>query len=404
MGELQGRTDAVVIGGGLIGCSIAYYLSRAGLSVLLLERSWLGAGASSANQGVVGPYMAPPPIFELMFESLKMYWELSNEVGEDLGLEQVGMVIPAVTESEAKVLEEHSRSIKRSGGSPQLIDGSEVRELDPTLSRNILLAQISSEDCIVDPNKVVFTYAREARKLGAKILRFTEVTGIKVSGGAVRKVITNCGEVRTDYVINAAGAWASQICRLAGIEVPIYPMRGHILVTERYKYDYFRYILDAKYIVEAFKGLGPAEVKDEFSKFGVGASLCQHREGEWTIGASRDAITYDKDVSIDVIKLLMKRAVMLKPSFKRANIVRVFTGVRPYSTRKLPIIEELEIEGFIIAAGHKGEGVALAPITGALVAELVTEGDIRNPLARKCYELVSEPLVRYGSSSIIILH
>lgn len=397
MSELPRSAEVVVIGGGIIGCSIAYYLTKAGVNVVVVEKSWLGSGASCANQGVVGPYMAPPPIFELMLKSLEMYWELSREVRHDIGLEPVGMVIPAITKVEVQVLEEHSRALRKSGGTPKIIDGSELRELDPTFSKDVAIAQVSSEDCIVDPVKVVFAYARAASELGAKIIRFTEVRGIKVSEGSVKAVVTDRGEVRTDYVVNAAGAWAPLIGKMVGAEVPVYPMRGHVLVTEAYRYSRFRYILDAKYIVEAFNLPTLRGFKDEFSKYKIGASLCQHKEGNWTVGASRDAVTYDKNVSLEVVKLLMKRAVMLKPNLRYTNIIRVFTGIRPYSNRKLPIIEELGgVEGFIVASGHKGEGIALAPITGELVTELITRGDVKDPLARKCYELVGEPLGKVG--------
>ena len=397
MSVLPHTTEVVVIGGGIVGCSTAYYLSKAGVDVVVIEKSWLGSGASCANQGVVGPYMAPPPIFELMLKSLKMYWELSRELRHDIGLERVGMVIPAITEVEVQVLEEHSTALRRSGGAPKILDGNELRELDPTFSKDIAVAQVSEEDCMVDPIKVVFAYARAASELGARIIRFTEVRGIKVSGGSVKAVITDRGEVRTDYVVNAAGAWAPIVGKMIGAEVPVYPMRGHVLVTEAYKYSRFRYILDAKYIVEAFNPPTTEDFKDEFSKYKIGASLCQHKEGNWTIGASRDAVTYDKDVSLEVVKLLMKRAVMLKPSLRHTNIIRVFTGLRPYSNRKLPIIEELgSVEGFIVASGHKGEGIALAPITGELVTELITKGEVRDLLARKCYELVGEPLGKVG--------
>ena len=397
MSEVPRSTEVAVIGGGIIGCSIAYYLSKAGVNVVVIEKSWLGSGASCANQGVVGPYMAPPPIFELMMESLRMYYELGRELRYDIGLEQVGMVIPAITETEAEVLEEHSKALRRSGGSPRIVDGGELRELDPTFSRDIAVAQVSSEDCVVDPVKVVFAYAKAASELGAKVFRYTEVVGIKVSNGSVKSVVTTRGEFRVDYVVDAAGAWAGLIGRMVGAEVPVYPMRGHVLVTEPYKHSRFRYILDAKYIVEAFNVLTPKVLDDEFSKYRIGASLCQHKEGNWTIGASRDAVTYDKDVSLDVVKSLLRRAVMIKPCFKHVNVIRVFTGLRPYSNRKLPIIEEASnVEGFIVASGHKGEGVALAPLTGKVVAELITRGDVKNPLVRRCYELVGEPLGNVG--------
>ncbi len=373
-------TEVVVIGGGLIGCSVAYYLTKEGVNVVLVERGELESGATKACQGGAPVHLLLPPLTKLALESQRLYSNLARELEYDIEYEKCGSFICIDRENQWPALERHAKKLQEQGVKVHLVDGDEARELEPALGSDIVGASICSEDPIMNPLKVCFGFARAAKRLGATINTFTEVIGINVRNKEIQSVITSKGKIKTDFVVDAAGPWSSFIGKMVGLDIPVKPRRGQIIVTEPQPLSQWRYILDAEYLVtESEEAI--AKSKDPRIRLGVASSLIQHQRGNWTIGASKDFLGFDDQTTPETLTYLTKRAVKFLPKLRLANCIRTFAGLRPYPADGLPILGKADnVSGFIIATGHAGEGLVLSPITGKLISELITKNKTSIPI------------------------
>ena len=383
-GKLSNTAEVVVIGGGAIGCSIAYYLAKKGAKVVVIEKSkGLCSGASGANQASCPVQIFKSPVLELVKESLKLYRNLSEEIGYDVEYESTGSLLCSVDEEQYPEVEKHARSLRRSGVDAHLIEGDKLRELEPGLGKDVIVGIEEQESGIMNPFKLSYGFAYAARKLGTKFFLSTEVKKIKISKGNITSVVTDEGKINTNFVVNAAGAWSPEIGEMLGLSIPIKPQRGQILVTEPVLLNKrWRYILDADYLTTAFNAEAVKKSKDLRIKLGVAGSYTQENTGNWTIGSSRDFAGYDNRVTMQTIKYLAKRAIRFMPNLNDVNCIRIFAGFRPFCyVDGLPILSKVDNpSGFVIATGHAGEGITLAPITGKLISELITEDRTSIPI------------------------
>jgi glycine/D-amino acid oxidase-like deaminating enzyme len=368
-------TNAVVIGGGVIGTSITYCLSRAGVKVTLVERSTLASEASGANQGGWSAQLMRGRTMNFARDGSKTYEALSDEIQYDFEFDRVGTYMLLNDESQWSEVEENAKRLRREYQmNPILLSGNELRETDPDLALDIPGACFCPSAYLLNPMKLVFGLALASQRLGAEIQTFTEAKKISVNNGKIDSVMTSRGEIPAQVVVIAAGAWASQIAATLRIRVPIKPRRGQLLVSESWPLRKTRYIIEA----EQLHGLTPAEIrdaKDPRAKHGIVTVLSQPRSGNWLIGSSRDFPGYDKRTTIETTALIAKRAQRYFPKLRYANIIRTFAGLRPFSDDGHPIVDMVnEIEGLILATGHYGEGVSLAPVTAKVVTDLVTKG------------------------------
>ncbi len=376
--------DVVVIGGGVIGCSIAYYLAKKGAKVILIERKkGLCFGASGANQGGAPVSLFESPVLELALESLKLYRNLSEEISYDIEYQNTGHLLCSVNEEQYPDMEKHAQNLRKSGVNVHLIDGNEMRELEPGLTADVIVGIDEQESGLLNPFKVNHGFAYAARKLGTEFFLSTEVKKFGVNKGNIMSVVTDRGKITTNFVVNAAGAWSSEIGKMLGLTIPIKPRRGQVIVTEPIPLnEKWRYISDADYLTTAFHAEAVKKSKDPRMKLGVAGSYAQENTGNWTIGSSRDFAGYDNRVTMQTVKYLAKRVIKFMPKLKDVNCIRMFAGLRPFCyVDGLPILSKVDNpSGFVIAAGHAGEGVTLAPITGKLISELVTENRTSMPI------------------------
>lgn len=376
--------EVVVVGGGIIGCSIAYYLAKKGVRVIVVEkREGLCLGASGANQGACPVQLFESPVLELVRESLKLYRSLSQEIGYDIEYQNTGSLLCSVDEEQYPDMEKHAQRICQSGVNAQLMEGNELRELEPTLGDDVIVGVEEQDSGAVNPFKVNYGLAHAARKLGAEFLLSTEVSKIEINKGKVTSVVTDRGKIETSFVVNAAGAWSPGIGEMVGLTIPIKPRRGQIIVTEPVPLNKrWRYIIDADYLTTAFDVEAAEKSQDTRMRLGVAGSYVQENTGNWTIGSSRDFADYNNQVTMQTVRYLAKRVIKFMPRFKDVNCIRTYAGFRPFCYRDgLPILSKVDnASGFVIATGHAGEGVALAPITGKLISELITENRTSLPI------------------------
>jgi len=369
--------DVVVVGGGIIGCSVAYYLAKKGVKVIVIEKKkGLSFGASGANQGGCALQLFHPPVLELARPSLEIYRNLSQEIGYDVDYENTGSLVCSVDEEQYPDMQKHVEKKRRQGINVQLIEGDRLRELEPTLGGDVVAGVEEREGGIMNPFKVNYGFAYAARKLGTEFFLSREVKKIERDKDRITSVVTDREKIGTNSVVNAAGAWASQIGKMVGISIPVRPRRGQIIVTERLPLNKrWRYILDADYLTTAFDLAAVEKSEDPRIRLGVAGSYVQENTGNWTIGSSRDFADYTTRVTMQTIRYLAKRATRFMPKLKSVNSIRLFAGLRPFCyVDGLPILSRLNSpRNFVIATGHAGEGVTLAPITGKLISELITE-------------------------------
>ena len=368
-------TDVVVIGGGIIGSSAAYYLSKENVRVTLLERRELASEASGANMGGFCSQVMSDDVMKLAHQSAQMYRTLSAELECDLELDPTGSHILMDKPEQWPRLEQNAERLwRRHGVTVDLLSGKELVEADPDLAPDIPGASHCRDDFTVNPTRVVFGFAEAAKRLGAEISTFTEVEKICVENNRVKSVITNRGEIETRCLVVAAGAWSPDMGRMLRLQIPMKPRRGQLLVTETCTPAKIRFMLDIDYLVTGYDLAAVEMAQDPRIKLGVATVLTQALNGNWLVGSSRDFPGYDKRTTIETLSFIARRATRFLPKLRHMNIIRTFAGLRPFCEDDHFIIDEVEeIDRLILATGHHGEGIALAPSTGKLVAELITK-------------------------------
>ncbi|WP_406691388.1 FAD-binding oxidoreductase [Saccharopolyspora sp. ID03-671] len=230
---LPAAAEVVVVGGGAVGVSTAFHLAEAGADVLLLERDELGSGSTSKAAGGVRAQFSDPVNIELGQRSLRAFEDFARRPGGDIDLKQQGYLFLLSDPADVAAFE-GSVALQNSLGVPsRMLTVAEACELSPLVSpEGLLAAAFSPTDGHCTPEGVVQGYARAAREHGAVLRRGVSVTGIETRGGEISGVLTDQGEVRTSTVVCAAGAWSAEVGELAGVRLPVRPLRRQILVTE----------------------------------------------------------------------------------------------------------------------------------------------------------------------------
>jgi len=212
--------------------------------------------------------------------------------------------------------------------------------------------------------------------IGLELRKQTRITALSKKNGCWNIECDQGAPLESQYVVNAAGAWAADIGKLVGIDIPIVPQKGQIVVTEKIPPLGQENIWSAEYIVSK---LLPELMNtwDELTrKLGLGFAFSQTREGNYLIGSTREMGIFDKRTDFVALSVLIKQAMKFFPILKNINVIRCFAGLRPAVCDGTAIISEVaERQGFYIAAGHGGDGIALAPITGKLIAKLINGED-----------------------------
>ncbi|MFI9564723.1 NAD(P)/FAD-dependent oxidoreductase [Streptomyces rishiriensis] len=228
------HASVVIIGGGVMGAAIAYHLAAAGVrDVLLLERDELAAGSTSKAAGGIRAQFSDELNIQLGARSLEAFGRFGEEIGHDIGLHRVGYLFLLSTPQEVASFEAGVRLQNALGVPSRMIGPAEARRLSPLIRTDgLLAAAFSPDDGHCTPEAVVHGYAAAARRCGARVLRHTEVTGIERQGSAITGVRTTLGPIATDTVICAAGAWSRAVGAMAGVDLPVQPLRRQIAVTE----------------------------------------------------------------------------------------------------------------------------------------------------------------------------
>ncbi|NRD80682.1 glycine oxidase ThiO [Bacillus sp. BRMEA1] len=354
--------DVAIIGGGINGASIAYQLSKIGKKVAIIEKERIGSEASSAAAGMLAAQAEiehDGPLFQLALKSQAMFPDISNELFEYTGIDieyvHKGMLKIAETEELAHELKKQVNFQKQWDHEIRWLDTKELLDMEPALSPSVFGAIYLPNDGHVKASKLTDAFAKAALYFGAEIRENTKALSFIYENGKIAGLNTNNGTISCGQVVVATGAWASELLKNTGIDIPIYPVKGEC------------------FSVRTEEPLINTTIFSDKRCY-----LVPKRNGEIFIGATMVENTFEKKVTAGGISGLIDRACQLVPQIKDAEWERVWSGIRPQTSDGLPYIGAHPLcQGLFIAAGHFRNGILLSPITGKLVVELL-ENQVSN--------------------------
>ncbi len=358
--------DVVVIGAGIIGAATAYFLAKAGLSVCVVERGGVAAGTSGSGEGnILLSDKLPGPELELAKRGVLLWGQLQTELPEDFEYEPKGGIVVAENSQGLPGLARSVNDLQAAGVRCGLLSESEVREAEPFLSHQIGGAAYFPDDAQVQPMLATAALLKGAVRYGATFQPYTTVQAIDLDKtGRVSGVRTSRGYLTTRQVVNAAGPWSPALATLVGIDLPIRPRKGHIIVTEPLPKLVHHKVFEAGY---------SDTVNSSQSDLQVASVVEGTQSGTILIGSSRQLTGFDPTIEVRVLRALVERAVRFFPVLQKVNALRAYTGFRAFAPDHLPVIGEWPtVPGFYINTGHEGAGIGLGPISGQLLSQLIT--------------------------------
>lgn len=360
MSEVVPRTaDAVIVGGGVMGASTAYHLARRGIGdVVLLEREpYLGQMSTGQCAGGIRHQFSTEVNIRLSTESIRMMERFPDELDQDVGLKFCGYLFLLTRDEDLPTFRENVALQHRLGIATRWLEPAECKDLVPELEMDgVLAGTIYDRDGLADPSGIVQGYASGARREGVRILTGNEVTDIRLDDGRISAVETPEGVIQTPVVVNACGAWAPQLGKMAGVDIPIEPIRRQVVVSA-----------------------AMPELRPDFPFVVFFAdSLYFHREGEGILtGQSNNAETpgYKMDVDSDWEAEHMAAAVERFPLLGEAGFLTHWAGLYEVTPDAHPILGRVpQVEGFYVMAGFSGHGFMHGPVAGLLMAEEIVDG------------------------------
>jgi glycine cleavage system aminomethyltransferase T/glycine/D-amino acid oxidase-like deaminating enzyme len=364
---LRSRARAVVVGGGVGGCSILYWLTRLGWSdVVLCERAELTSGSTFHSAGLVGQLRGSLSLTRMMMNSVHLYRTLSAEVGLETGWHEVGSLRLASSQERMEELARQAGWAKTFGLPLELVSAEEAQRLFPPMSTTgVLGAAYLPTDGYVDPSQLTFALAEGARRGGAKIYTNTRVTAIDVDRGRVTGVVTDRGEIEAEVVVDAGGIFAREIARLAGVNVPVIPMAHEYLITKPHGVPLDLPTMRDPSLLVYFRGESGGLVMGGYER----------HPAPWSL----DGIPADfngKLLAEDWPRFeeLMENALVRVPELGDAEVIRLINGPEAFTPDGEFILGPSDVRGFWVAAGFCAHGLAGAGGMGQLVAEWIVEG------------------------------
>ena len=375
--------DVVIVGGGIVGSSIAYHLTEAGCTnVLVVEReTHQGKGSTGKSMGGVRAQFATPVNIQMSLYSIPFYASFDERLGHPAGYKPQGYLFVATSERHLEYLRTNQQKQKALGlKTARMVTAEEIRSMFPQLrSDDIVGGSFCSTDGFVDPYSAMVGFMARAAESGARLWRNTEVTAIHADSPGVTGVETTRGPVATRTVVNAAGPWAAQVAKLAGVELPVEPLRRMLVPTE--PFDQFPH--SAPMIIDMSTGF-------HFRPEALGFLLAWN-DPEETPG-------FKTDFEPGFIEKVLTRAAGRVPCFENlaVNPKRAWAGLYEMTPDHHPILGPVaKVPGFFLANGFSGHGVMHAPATGKILADLI--------LHKKC-DLVDTRLLaldRYREGRLI---
>ncbi|MBW2139400.1 MAG: FAD-binding oxidoreductase, partial [Deltaproteobacteria bacterium] len=383
MGGLSEKADVVIIGGGIIGVSTAYYLAKKGArNVILLERSMLGSGATGKCAGGIRTQFSTEINLQFSILSRRVFDGFKDEFGVDPEFRTIGYLFVGCAREQMEVLEQTANMVRFAGVEIELLSPAEIGRRWPALMvEDLIGGSYTPGDGYAGPNEVLQGFARGARRLGVKIREGEEAAAIRLAGDRVEAVETSAAQrIWTPTVVNAAGPYAARVAGMAGLELPVRPLRRQVFFTAP---------------LEGLAPRLPMVIDLEYGWYARGEG------GGFLLAGPQDReSSFNEGTDFEGKEWAAARAVHRIPIMEQGSIARGWAGLYEISPDHHAIIGAFpELKGFICANGFSGHGFQHSPAAGMVVAEIILEGRPRSldisPLRPERFrqgDLVREPL------------
>ena len=362
------KADIVIIGGGVMGCAIAYNLAREGLKPVVIEKSDIGGEASGANGGGVRQSARNLKEMPLAIESIQIYGQLHEELGMDLEYTREGNLRLCTSEEELETMRASVENQKAANLELEMLDRKQVLDINPHIGDKVIGASFCPTDGHVNPFLVTYAFFQKAKSLGARFFTHEEVKDIRLQKSKVSAVITDKQTLETDLVVNAAGIAGRNVANMVGLDLPMRPVFTEAMITEPYPPLF-------KQMIGHAKGLfyGRQTVHGSFFWGGFhGTEQFIHREGKPLFHFIGPAIS---EMVIDFF-----------PVLKDVNVIRTWSGLIAQMSDAIPVLGFTEeVPGFVFATGFSGHGFGLAPVIGRLFGELIMDCQTSIPISDFCF-------------------
>lgn len=373
MDKQRFAVDVAVLGAGIIGSCCAYNLARSGLKVALIDPARPTAGSSGACDGFLSVSTKAPGItMDLAVASRALYPDLAAALGGEVEFERQDSMLVVEDAADLPKIAAHVDTVRATGSDIAMIDPRAMRVHEPTLNPDMAGAALTRGDFKVSPYRMTFALARAALEHGAVALWNDKPVAFDVAGGSVRSVETARAIVAAEQFIFAAGVWSAELGSMVGLDIPVVPRRGELVVTDRLASPPRHILVSAKYLTAKADPEAAKTSPDPLVRLGHGFVLETTATGQCVIGSTRTFSGFDRTSSAEGVGAIVSEAIRRVPSLARAQMLRSFAGLRPFVPDKKPIIGRSgRLSNVLVATGHEGDGITLAPITGALIAGLV---------------------------------
>lgn len=356
-------SDIVIIGGGIVGVSIAHELAKRGENVILFEKRYIGSGSTFRCATGIRQQFGDEANIQVMKRSVELWKKYSEEYG--FPFDQTGYLFLLYSEEEVEDFKKNIALQNKFGVPTRLITPEEAKEIAPLINIDeVIAASWNPTDGKADPFLAVTAFARKAKEYGAKIYEYTEVKDIPVENGEIKGVKTNRGFFKADIVVNAANAWASLINIMVGIsiDISIRPYKHQSIITQPIERG------SIKPMVISFRHHD--------------AYITQTHHGGVIGGIGLEyGPTYDLTPTYRYLKEVTKILPQIIPALKNLRILRMWAGYYAKTPDSNPAIGRIEgIDQFYIAAGFSGHGFMMGPAVGEMITELITKGRTHLPI------------------------
>lgn len=348
--------DAIIVGGGIIGLSTAYQLTKRGKKVLVVEKKYPGSGSTSRCIGGIRQQFSTEASIRLMIESMNLFKQMDKEFGFSVDFYQGGYLFLAHSEDRMNAFKKVVEIQKRLGLNVEILDVKGCLEIVPQLNTEGLIGGVySPDDGQAYPFKIIKGYIEQMVKSGSEVLDFSIVSDIIVENSKVKGVeINNSEKIYSDIVVNSAGPFAKEVSKMAGIDIPILPEEHEAFITDRLPKMFDTMIVDYRTDGCYFNQRVNGQVIGCYTPI-------PNKPGKQV------------ESSMEFLVEMSKRTIRLVPDLKHAKVIRHWGGSYSMTPDGSPIIDKTEIQGYYIAAGMSGHGFMFAPATGKYMSEIIID-------------------------------
>jgi len=341
------RFDAVVVGAGIIGAACAAELKRAGLGVLVIDAERAASGSSGGCMGHVVAMDDSPAILDLTVLSGRLWREMAADFADEMEYSPCGTIWIAADEEEMEAARSKAENYGRRGLTARVLDSKTLYDLEPRLRPGLAGGLEVEDDIVVYPPACINLFLKGVEVMEKRRVRRIDDSTLHLEDGS---------EVRADRIINAAGAAAPALTP----GLPIEPRKGHLVITDRYPGFCRHQMVELGYVKSAQK----------MEAESVAFNLQPRISGQCLVGSSRELVGWDGRINPDIMRRMLERACGYVPPLRDLSAIRTWTGFRPATPDKRPLIGRWpRVDGLYVAAGHEGLGITTAPGTARLVAD-----------------------------------